>query len=216
MTLSQPAGSGGIAVSLLSNNAALTVPASVTVASGATSANFTATAGTITANQTAVVMASYNGSSQTASISLSSTASAATLSLLSCSPTSLNSGWVSNCFVTLSQAAGSGGITVTLSSNTGSLTVPPSVNVASGAASAAFTAVAGTISGNLTAVVTASYNGSSQTTSLSLLVPGLLNCVILRARQPHSRRDVRVHGDAFQRGRIRWSARSALSSSVRR
>ena len=44
VTLSQAAGTGGITVTLSSNAAALTVPASVTVTSGATSANFTATA----------------------------------------------------------------------------------------------------------------------------------------------------------------------------
>ena len=180
VTLSQAAGVGGVTAALSSNNAALAVPSSVTVAPGATSANFTAMAGTIAANLTAVVTATYGGSSQTASIALLPAAPAVSVSLLSCGPASLNSGWISYCTVTLSQAASSGGVTVSLSSSTTALMVPASVSVSAGAASAAFTAVAGTIGASLTAVVTASYNGSSQTASLSLVAPGSigsLSCV---------------------------------------
>ncbi len=178
-TLNVPAPSGGATVALSSSTSALTVPASVTVASGASSASFTAIAGTIPASQTAVVTASLNGGSQREFVALVSTtaASATSVSLLSCSPTSLNSGWVTNCIVTLSQAAGSAGVTVALSSSTTSLNVPASVTVAPGATSAAFIAYAGTITSDLTAVVTASYNGSSQTTSVSLLAPGSVSYV---------------------------------------
>ena len=47
VTLSQNAPSGGSSVALSSNNSALEVPSSVTVASGSSSANFTATSGTV-------------------------------------------------------------------------------------------------------------------------------------------------------------------------
>ena len=165
VTISQPAGSGGIAVTLSSNAAALTMPASVTVAAGATSASFAATAGTITTNQSAVVTASYNGSSQTTSISL---VAVTTVTLLSCSPTSLSSGSTSTCTVTISQPAGAGGIAVTLSSNAAALTVPASVTVAAGTSSASFTATAGTVTIKQTVAITASLNGSFQTQALYL------------------------------------------------
>ena len=168
VTISQPAGSGGIAVTLSSNAAALTMPASVTVAAGATSASFAATAGTITTNQSAVVTASYNGSSQTASISLVAVTTVTTVTLLSCSPTGLSSGGTSTCTVTISQPAGSGGIAVTLSSNAAALTVPVSVSVAAGATSASFTATAGTVTIKQTVAITASLNGSFQTQALYL------------------------------------------------
>lgn len=61
-TLTAPASTGGSMVGLMSNNAALTVPPSVTVSAGSTSATFTATTGTVTANQTAIMTATLNGS----------------------------------------------------------------------------------------------------------------------------------------------------------
>ena len=172
--LNEAAPAGGATIALSSSTSALSVPGSVTVASGATSANFTATAGTFTTSQTAVVTASYGGSSQTASILL---VAPTVVSLVSCSPTSLSSGGTSACSVTLSQAAGSSGIAVSLSSNNSALNVPASVTVASGATSANFTATAGTFTTSQTAVVTASYGGSSQTASILLVAPTVVSLV---------------------------------------
>jgi len=71
VTLTQAAPPSGSVVSLsFSNSAALTVPASVIVASGALSATFTVTAGALTENQSATVTATLNGSSQSATLSL--------------------------------------------------------------------------------------------------------------------------------------------------
>src|SRR5215471_602947 len=70
VVLSQAASSGGAAITLLSSTQALTVPPTVTVAAGSSSATFTATAGTISTAQTAVLTATLNGASQTAPITL--------------------------------------------------------------------------------------------------------------------------------------------------
>jgi hypothetical protein len=71
VTLTQPAPTGGTAVALASNNASLTVPASVAVAMGATTAPFSATAAaSIATNQSATVTATLGGRSQIATISL--------------------------------------------------------------------------------------------------------------------------------------------------
>ena len=166
VTLNQPAPSN-TAVTLSDNSASLTVPASVTVASGATSNTFNATAGTIGSVQTAVVTATLGSSSQTASISLLPPLA---LTSLACSPTSLSSGAISTCTVTLNQPAPST-TAVTLSDNSSSLSVPASVTVANGATSATFGATAGTITSVQTAVVTATLGSSSQTASISLLPP---------------------------------------------
>jgi hypothetical protein len=61
-------------VALSSNQAALTVPASVTVAAGAATATFGAASGAISSNQAATVTATYNSTSATASISLTAPA----------------------------------------------------------------------------------------------------------------------------------------------
>ena len=93
---------------------------------------------------------------------------APTLAGLSCNPTSFSSGGSSTCTAALNQPASAGGATVNLSSSTGALSVPASVTVPSSSTTGTFTATAGTISAAQTAVVTASYNGSSQTASISL------------------------------------------------
>jgi Abnormal spindle-like microcephaly-assoc'd, ASPM-SPD-2-Hydin len=78
------ASSGGYAIGLASNNAAVTVPAMVSIAAGATSASFTATVGAVNTAQTANLTASAGGATQTFAIQLaasSSSLSASTSSL---------------------------------------------------------------------------------------------------------------------------------------
>jgi hypothetical protein len=64
VTLSAAAPSGGITVNLSSSSPAISVPASVNIAAGATSANFLATASTVTAPQTVILTASEGGVSE--------------------------------------------------------------------------------------------------------------------------------------------------------
>jgi uncharacterized protein (TIGR03437 family) len=165
VTLSKAAPAGGAAVSLSSNNASLTLPASAAVAAGASTATFSATAGTIAADASATVTASWSGSSANAAISL---LSPAVLSSVACSPATLSSGAAAVCTVALSKAAPAGGAAVSLSSNNASLTVPASAAVAAGATTATFNATAGTIAANAPATVTATWNGTSRTATVSL------------------------------------------------
>ena len=164
--LTQAAPSGGTAVTLSDNSTLLTVPTSVTVVSGATTATFTVTAGSITSDQNAIVTASLNGVSKTATITL---AAPVTLTSLACSPTSLSSSASTTCTATLSKVAATGGAVIALSDDSSRLTVPSSVTVAAGSATATFTATAGRISSNRTATITATFNGVSKTVSISLL-----------------------------------------------
>jgi hypothetical protein len=170
VTLTQPAPSGGTSVTLSSNNVLLTLPTSVTVPAGATSANFTALAAlSVLSNQNAIITATLGGSSQTITIHL---LTLLPISSLTCSPTTLGQNAISNCTVTLSQAAPSGGTTVALSSNNFFLSVPASVTVSAGTTTATFTAAtAPFISANQTATVTATLSGASQTVTISLASP---------------------------------------------
>jgi hypothetical protein len=93
-------------VTLSSNNAAATVPASVTVAAGATTATFTVTTTAVASTTSATISATFNGGTQTATLTVNS--SATTFSI---------SGTVSN--------AGGNAATVTLS-GTASATVTAS------------------------------------------------------------------------------------------
>ena len=100
---------------LTTNTGWLTVPASVTVAAGATAATFNATASAyITISQTATVTATLGSSSQTASIAL---VAPVLVSALTCSPSTLSPSAASTCTVTLNTAAPTGGSSATLASN---------------------------------------------------------------------------------------------------
>jgi hypothetical protein len=81
VTLNTAAATGGFAVSLASNDTAVTVPASVTVAAGATSASFSATASSVSTAQTATLTATAGSTSKTFAIQLG--ASVPTLSVSS-------------------------------------------------------------------------------------------------------------------------------------
>ena len=165
VTLSKAAGPSALTVSLSSNNGLLSVPASTTVAVGATTATFTATAGSIASDQSASVTATVNSTSQSTSISLQS---ATGVSVLTCSPTSLTSGNSAVCTVTLSRAAATGGAAVSLTSNNPVLAVAANVTIPAGSTTGSFSATAGAVLSNSTAIVTASLNGRSQSASISL------------------------------------------------
>lgn len=60
-------------IAVSSNSAAVSVPSSVTVPGGTTTASFTATAGTVTATQQATVTASLNGASSAATLTVNAT-----------------------------------------------------------------------------------------------------------------------------------------------
>jgi trimeric autotransporter adhesin len=177
VTLTQKAPAGGTSVKLASNSALLSVPASITVAAGATTATFSATAAaSIASNQSATVTATLGGSTQTVALSLLAPGS---LSGLACSPASLGSSGVSTCTVTLSTAAPTGGSSVTLMSNNTLLTVPASVKVAAGATSITFSATAAaSITSNQSAIVTATLGSASQTFTIALVAPALVSALV--------------------------------------
>jgi hypothetical protein len=70
VTLNAAAASGGFAVSLSSNNSAVTVPATVTVAAGATSASFSATVSSVSTAATVSLTASAGSVAKTFTLQL--------------------------------------------------------------------------------------------------------------------------------------------------
>jgi uncharacterized protein (TIGR03437 family) len=132
---------GGFTVTLMSDNPMLPVPPSVTIPAGSMSASFPATAGMISTAGTADIMAcDSNNNCQTWTIQL------VLLVGLNCDQTSLSSSQTTNCTVTISGPAPTGGFPVTLTSDTSMLPVPPSVTIPAGSTSASFQATAGAIS----------------------------------------------------------------------
>jgi len=272
VSLSSAAPTGGLTITLSSNNSSVTVPASVTVAAGATSAGFTATVAAVTSTQSAALTATASGVSKiytlqldaqtagmslstnslsfgdvtintstsqsvtvtssgtapltinsatltgtgftlggaaipvtlnpgqsatmqvtfdptaagaetgtilitsnattnpTATISLSGTGdtTAGALSSLTCTTMSFSAAGTDACTVTLSAAAPTGGLVVTLASNNTAVTVPASVTVAAGATTAPFTATIAAVTSTQTATLTATASGVAKTAVLQL------------------------------------------------
>jgi hypothetical protein len=167
VTLSSTAPTGGASVSLSSDNAAATVPASVTVPAGGVSSTFTVTTTAVTALTTATVSASYNGLSKTAALTVTPPASVALVSI-SLNPASVASFTSSTGTVTLSGAAPAGGVSVSLSSNSTSATVPASVTVAAGSSTATFTVTTQSVAATTPVTITGVYNGVSMTGALTI------------------------------------------------
>jgi len=94
VTLTKVAPAGGALVTLTNTNPVLTVPTSVTVATGLTSVTFNATSGTVTAGQVVPITASLNGSSTIGSLGLQPTADTTPPSVSITAPTA--NGTVSN------------------------------------------------------------------------------------------------------------------------
>src|SRR5262249_53156186 len=147
VTLSAPqTGATVIALSTPAPTAVATMPASVTVPAGATSASFAITTSPVTSQFNMNIFADLAGSpGQSALLLITAGGAANTPSALSVNPVSLVGGAPATGTVTLTGAAPSGGVVVTLSkalSNGGTgtvpATVPASVTVPAGQTSASF------------------------------------------------------------------------------
>ncbi len=171
VTLSAAAPSGGAVVPLSSSNPSVTtLPASVTVNAGATTATFSV--GTQAVSATTAVNISGSSGGVTRSASLTVQAPAPTLTSVSLNPTSVLGGSASQGTVTLSAAAPSGGATVTLaSSNTSVASVPASVTVGAGATSATFSVTTQSVSSSTSVNISGSYGGASRSASLTVTAP---------------------------------------------
>ena len=170
VTLTGAAPADGAAISLSSSNPAVVgVPASTTIAAGATSATFAVTSSTVTANTSATVTATYNGTSRTAAITITPEPPPASLQGVSVSPASVTGGTSAQGTVTLTGAAPAGGAAVSLtSSNPAVAAVPASTTIAAGATSAPFTAATSTVTAATTVTISAAHNGVTRTAALTV------------------------------------------------
>ena len=169
VTLPSAAPSGGAVVSLSSNQpGAASVPASVTVPAGSTSASFTIT--TFPSAGTTVQLAATLGSTTLfAALGVNPPPPTVTISAMTVNPASVVGGSSSTGTATLNNAAPSGGAAVSLSSsNTGAATVPASVTVPAGATSANFTIATKAVSASTPVTITGSFGGATASASLTV------------------------------------------------
>jgi hypothetical protein len=171
VTLGGPAPPNGVAINLSSNQPKIaSVPASVTVPGGATSATFTVT--TFPSFMTSVQLnAQMDTGFVSTAITVSPSAPTASLSAVSVSPTSLTGGNSATGTVSLSAAAPGGGATVSLSDNSSAVTTPASVLVPGGSTGATFAITTSAVTANTSATITAAYAGTTRTAILAVNAP---------------------------------------------
>lgn len=166
ITLDGPAPEGGLVVSLFSADpAAAAVPASVTVAAGATTATFAIPAGRVRHEEAISISASAGGASRTAQLLLLP----AGIGALTLEPGSFRGGRRIQGRVTLQYPAPAGGAVITLeSSNPTAASVPATITVPAGARVATFILMTHPIRTRTTVTFQATYAGVTQTAALSL------------------------------------------------
>jgi nitrogen fixation protein FixH len=196
VSLSSAAGTGGLTVNLSSNNSAVTVPASVTVAPGASSASFTASVLAVSTAQTAVLTATAGGTAKTFSITLNG---AAAVSALTLGSTSISFGNVNlNSPATQAEtltSSGTSALTISAASVTGAgfsisgLTFPVTLNP--GQSATLYVGFDPTVTGTATGAVTLTSNASPGTATVSLSGAGqtVSHQVVLTWSAPSSSSD---------------------------
>jgi hypothetical protein len=169
VTLSSAAPSGGALISLGSASTAVTVPGSVSVGQGATSASFGITTSAVTTQTLVTLSATYGGATKTTTFTVNPAAVSTTLASLTLNSTRVKAGSSVTGTVRLSAPAPAGGATVLLgSSNPALASVPASVVVAAGATSKTFVVSTAAKASTGTVTISASYLGTTKTAALSV------------------------------------------------
>src|SRR6266566_130013 len=168
--LSGLAPAGGTQVTLSSSSALASIPPSVAVPAGSTTATFTINTSAVATSTVITISASYAGASKSASLTVTPPL-LPMVSSLTLNPTSVVGGVQSSTgTVTLSGPAPTGGAQVTLSSSNGAASVPASVTVPGGSSSATFTVNTSIVLVSTSATISASYSSTTQTASLAVLL----------------------------------------------
>ena len=167
VTLTGAAPTGGANVSLASDNPSVaSVPSSVTVPAGSTSASFSVTTSTVVASTSATISATYGA---TASASLTVLPAATALSSVSLNPTTVVGGTSSQGTANLTGAAPAGGANVSLASDNPSVaSVPSSVTVPAGSSSATVTIITNPVLNTTSAMISGTYAGATSGSSLTV------------------------------------------------
>jgi uncharacterized protein (TIGR03437 family) len=154
--LASPAPAGGVVVGLASNSLAATVPVSVAVPAGQTSATFAVSTTTVLTPTTATITA-VSANTQAAMLTVNPAAGGqpALISGFSISPATVSGGQSATGTVTLAQPAPSGGALVNFASTSSAATVPASVTIPAGQTTTAVPVSTSTVSSSTTAVITA-------------------------------------------------------------
>jgi uncharacterized repeat protein (TIGR03803 family) len=164
VTLSRAGMPGGTVVKLSSSSKSGTVPASVTVPSGKTSATFTLKTVAVSSQTVATITGSLNGVRQTGTLTIA----APYLKALTVSPNSVKGGKPCSGIVTIGSSAPAGGLVIALSSSSSAASFPSTVNISAGKTSVTFTVKTTDVSATTAATITATLASTSKTAVLTI------------------------------------------------
>lgn len=164
VTLTGPAQSGGVMVFLSGNSLSTTVPASVIVPYGSTSATFTITTTQVTSLQLVTISAVYGSISKKGTLIVVPALPVAELSSLSLTPGSVIGGTDTLCTLTISAPAPAGGAVVILSNGVENA----SVAIAAGDSSITFPINTGAVAITTIYTITATYKGVTKSATLTV------------------------------------------------
>lgn len=216
ITINRIVQGGSFAVSLSSSDPSVaTVPASVPIAIGSSSAMVSINTRSVTQPVTVTITASAGGSTVTDTLTVNPGAAPpppppppppATLSTLAVSPTSLVGGNSASGNLTLSGAAPAGGAVVALtSSNPAIASVPATATIGTGGLSSTFSITTQSVTASTTVTISASYGSTTRTATIT---------VTPQPQQPADTVSVqRAEYDSGKR-ELRVEARSTNSSAV--
>jgi hypothetical protein len=166
VSLNGPAPTGGVTITLVSDNAAVTVPASIIIPEGCSRAKFTVTTSAVSESTTANVTATDpNGVFQTVTVTVTPLA----IRDIRIDPRMVRGGQKARGYLSLDGPAPTGGFVITLVSNNTAVTVPATVTVAAGKFLAMFTVKTTSVSSKTVVTVTATDpNGVVKTATLTV------------------------------------------------
>ena len=165
--LGGPAPAGGFTVSLSSSHASVTVPASVTLPAGQSTATFAVTTAAVAADTPVTLTAAGGGTTRTGRL----TVKALVVNYLTVSPTAVVGGGRATGRVTLNRPVPAGEVTVALSSGDAAVVVPASVSVVAGTATAVFPITTGPVPANTPVVIAATCGGVGRTATITVKPP---------------------------------------------
>ena len=167
----------GASVSLKSSDPkALTVPSTIKVSAGGSSATFAVTHKKVVSAESVTVTATLGGVSQSASITLNPFQ----VISVALSPTTVTGGTSSSGVVTLNATPSSsaGSILVKLSSNSSAASVPATCSVPPSSVSAKFKVTTKAVAANTTATITAALGATSAQANLSIQASSLIGLTL--------------------------------------
>jgi hypothetical protein len=166
VVLRDPAPQGGATVQLSDSSAWASLPASVQIPAGATSALFPINTVPVTQNVIVTMTAGYLGSTRSSTFTITN---AAALDAVFLNPGTFVGGTSSSGLVRLTKKAPPGGLTVSLSVTITAASVPPTIRVGSGAEEQSFGITSIPVTTTTIGSVVATANGISRSATITLL-----------------------------------------------